>query len=668
MNPNESDITLSVDSYDLEEDSSNVICVLPPRPGTAPKSFRELHIPRDQLTPLNYPIKEAQRWLTLVGKPKVEGEPGKIYRFPLPTSLPKVIQTRIVAKGELPKDVAVDRRRRQYAAINLVEELKAAGLTDDVLQPTEEQYKIMSEFAFPHKFPLSFFDDSDYDISSPEAWFELGVVGDVHYPLPARAYLPYNRSLRSCRWVMAAVTSFNPKTYLWTLISLDDEYSYEVPKLQFMFLAEDPHKYIKRLQSAVHERHKGEQLMLMELIVDCVLHDDIASTEVESYPAVEKLLQASKVSPLCKRRLRSEVNIVFERLMALYELERFIINMPKEFPQFKNISLKEFMPTAARVDYSDKERRALQALGLNIKDMRYEWLRATLFYCTGGIEAMLGVAAECQHIETLSVFVVTFNKPVALVDFLASQETHSDSVSTFLKVYWPQQLTTAITVVLRILGKGWLDISLIVWNVFDMCKISRFMLQTKFRMQESMEVLLLTSLINFSNLVCDPCRQFLHLKPTYKWTSNFIDTEFPFAKPVFALTIGINDDRKVFYSTNPDEFQPTLMDIFKRGLEKTSGVRIIDADVMTNLKFARNRYILTVELIEDRFLIENELMKACYAQAVLPLKAYARLYERFIPFYMLNLVDFMRDFAAAHKPSSQVGTNILSAANLTAIN
>lgn len=641
-------------SSDFDEESLDEICVMPPRPGTALKNFKELHIPREQLTPLDYPIQEAQRWLTLVAKSKTEGEAGKIYRFPLPTILPKVIQTRFVPKGELPKDVAVDRRRRQYAKINLVEELKAAGLTDDVLQPTEEQYKIMSEFAFPHKFPLSFFDDSDFDISSPDAWFDLGVVGDVHYPLPAHAYLPYNRSLRSCRWVMAAVTSYNKKTDLWTLISLDDEYSYEVPKLQFMFLAEDPHKYIKRLQSAVHERHKGEQLMLMELIVDCVLHDDIESTTLQSYPAVEKLLQASSVSELCKKRLRSEVNIVFERLMALYELEQFIILMPKEFPQFQNISLKEFLPTAARVDFSDRERRELQALGLNIRAMSYEWKRASLFYCAGGIESMLGVASECQYIETLSIFVVFFKQPLSLADFLTTQETHSDNISQFLKVSWPLQLTKAITMVLRILGKGWLDISLKNYTVYEMCKISRFMLQVKFRMQESMEVLLLTSLMNFSNLVCDPCRQFLHLKPNYKWTSDFIVTEFPFAKPVFAMTIGISEERKVFYSTNPDEFQPTLMDIFKRGLEKSSGVRIIDADVMTNLKFARNRFILTVELIEDRFLIENELMRVCYAQAVLPLKAYARTYDRFTFFYILNLNDFMKEYAAHKKPSSEV--------------
>ncbi|XP_030556130.1 dynein heavy chain 1, axonemal [Drosophila novamexicana] len=648
----EEPVTLSFSSEE-DEESSRTICIMPPRPGTAPKTFHELHIPREQLTPVHYPIQEAQRWLTLMGKN------GKVYRFPLPTILPKVIQTRFVPKGELPKDVAVDRRRRQYSRINLIEELKKAGLTDDMLQPTEEQYDLMSEFAFPHKFPLSYFDDSNYDISSPEAWFELGIVGEDHYPLPARAYLPYNRSLRSCHWAMAAVSSYNEKTDLWTLTSLDDECNYEVPKLQFMFLAEDPHKYIQRLKAAVHERHKGEQLMLMELIVDCVLHDDIESTTFQSFKPIEALLQQSNVSEQCKRRLRSEVNIVFERLMALYELEQFIIHMPKEFPQFRNISLKEFMPAAAPVDFAEHERRELQALGINIKEKRYLWLRASLFYCAGGIDAMMGVAVECQHIETLTIFVCNFNKPTALVDFLQSQEAHSDTVSTFLKVYWPEQLTTVITIVLRALGKGWLDISLNNWTVYQMCKIFPFIWQVKFRMQESMEVLLLSSLMNFSKLVCDPCLQFLPLKHNYKWTSDFIETEFPFPKPVFALTIGINEERKVFYSTNPDDFQPSLMDIYKRGLEKTSGVRTIDADVMSNLKFAHNLYILTVELIEDRFLEQNELMRRCYAQAVLPLKAYARHYERFIDFYLLNVNDFMKDYAAAHKPSSQVKWDIL---------
>ncbi|EDW63520.1 dynein axonemal heavy chain 1 [Drosophila virilis] len=648
----EEPVTVSFSSVE-DDESSRTICIMPPRPGTAPKTFHELHIPREQLTPVHYPIQEAQRWLTLMGKN------GKVYRFPLPTILPKVIQTRFVPKGELPKDVAVDRRRRQYSRINLIEELKKAGLTDDMLQPTEEQYDLMSEFAFPHKFPLSYFDDSNYDISSPDAWFELGIVGGDRYPLPARAYLPYNRSLRSCRWAMAAVSSYNEKTDLWTLTSLDDECTYEVPKLQFMFLAEDPHKYIQRLKSAVHERHKGEQLMLMELIVDCVLHDDIESTTFQSFKPIEALLQQSNVSEQCKRRLRSEVNIVFERLMALYELEQFIIHMPKEFPQFRNISLKEFMPAAAPVDFAEQERRELQALGINIKEKRYLWLRASLFYCAGGIEAMMGVAVECQHIETLTIFVCNFNKPTALVDFLQSQEAHSDTVSTFLKVYWPEQLTTVITLVLRALGKGWLDISLNNWTVYQMCKIFPFIWQVKFRMQESMEVLLLSSLMNFSKLVCDPCLQFLPLKHNYKWTSDFIETEFPFPKPVFALTIGINEERKVFYSTNPDDFQPSLMDIYKRGLEKTSGVRTIDAEVMSNLKFAHNLYILTVELIEDKFLEQNDLMRRCYAQAVLPLKAYARHYERFVDFYLLNVNDFMKDYAAAHKPSSQVKWDIL---------
>ncbi|ALC38358.1 CG14651 [Drosophila busckii] len=642
----------SIDSA-MEDGYTKPICIMPPRPGTAPKNFHELYIPRDQLTSMNYPIQEAQRWLTLLGKN------GKVHRFPLPTILPKVIQTRIVPKGELPKDVAVDRRRRQYSKINLSEELKKAGLTNDVLQPTEEQYNIMSEFAFPNKFPLSFFDDSNYDISSPEAWFELGVVGDVHYPLPARAFLPSNRSLRSCSWVLAAVISHSEKTDLWTLTSLEDDCTYEVPKLQFMFLAEDPHQYIERLKSAIHERHKGEQLMLMELIVDCVLHDDIESTTFYRFKPIEEQLKQAQCTELCKRRLRSEVNIVFERLMALYELERFIINMPKEFPQFRNISLKEYMPKAARVDFAERERRELQALQMDIKDRRLSWKRASLFYCAGGIEAMMGVAIECQHVETLSIFVVNFNKPTALADLLQSQEAHSDHVATFLKVYWPQQLTTVITSVLRALGKGWLDISLNNWTVYQMCKISRFIWQVKFRMQESMEVLLLTSLLNFSHFVCDPCLQFLHLKPNYKWTNDYIETEFPYHKPVFALTLGINEDRKVFYSTNPDEFQPALMDIFKRGLEKTSGVRCIDADVMSYLKFAPNLYILTVEMIEDRFIIENELMRICYAQAVLPLKAYARHYERFIDFYLLNVTDFMKAYAAANKPSSQVKRDII---------
>ncbi|KAH8402092.1 hypothetical protein KR009_009707, partial [Drosophila setifemur] len=645
------------DSFDegprFKHGGEKAICIMPPRPGTAMMNFQELFIPRNQLTDVFYPIQEAQRWLTLVDKM------GKQHRFPLPTILPKVIQTRFVPKRHLPKDVEVDRRRRQYEKINLVEELCKAGLSDDVLQPTEEQYNVVSEFAFPHKFPLSYFDDSNFDINSTAAWFELGVVGKDHYPLPARAYLPINQSLLNCQWVMAAVTAHNEETDMWTLLSLEDGCTYTVPKLQFMFLAENPHQYIKRLEAAVHERHKGEQLMLMELIVDCVLHEDIESTVFYSFKPIEAVLKAATVSEQCKRRLRSEVNLVFERLMALYELEQYIIKMPKEFPQFKNINLKEFLPRSFAVNVSGKEREELQALGITMKEKRYDYLKASLFYCIGGIEAMAGVANECQHIEKLSIFICSFSKPLSLVDFLQAQEAHSDNVATFLKFNWPQQLTSVITVVLRATGKGWLDISVNTWTVFLMCKMSRFILQVKFRMQESMEVLLDKSLMNFSHFVCDPCQQFLHLMPNYKWTNNYIDTEFPYHKPPFAMTLGINEDRKVFYSTDPEEFQPALMDIFKRCLEKTSGVRMIDSAVMTNIKYAPNLFILTVELIEDRYLRENDMMERCYDKAKLPLWGYARMYERFIQFYLMNVNQYMAAYAKAHKPSSEVKWDIL---------
>ncbi|XP_017057195.1 dynein axonemal heavy chain 1 [Drosophila ficusphila] len=637
--------------FKLEADKA--ICIMPPRPGTATMNYQELVIPRSQLTDVCYPIREAQRWLTLVDKL------GKQHRFPLPTILPKVIQTRFVPRRHLPKDVEVDRRRRQYQKIDLLAELARAGLSDDVLQPTEEQYDVLSEFAFPHKFPLSYFDDSNFDINSPAAWFELGVVGEAHYPLPARAYLPVNRSLLNCRWGLAAVTAHDAGSDRWTLLSLEDGCTYSVPKLQFMFLAEDPHRYVRRLQAAVHERHKGEQLMLMELIVDCVLHEDIESTVFYSFKPIEAALQAARVSEQCKRRLRSEVNLVFERLMALYELEQFILKMPKEFPQFRNISLKEFLPRSFAVEVSGQERRELQELGITMQEKRRDFLRASLFYCGGGVEAMGGVAAECQYIETLSVFVCTFSKPLSLAEFLQAQEAHSDNVATFLKVYWPQKLTSVITVVLRALGKGWLDIGLNNWTVYLMCKISRFVLQVRFRMQESMEVLLEGSLRNFARFVCDPCLQFLGLRPAYRWTSNYIDTEFPYHRPVFAMTLGINEDRRVFYSTDPDEFKPNLVDIFKRGLEKTSGVRCIDASVMGALKFAPNLYILTVELIEESFLREDALMNECYTKAVLPLRAYARLYERFIDFYLLNVNAYMQAYAQAHKPSSEVKHDIL---------
>ncbi|XP_067625188.1 dynein axonemal heavy chain 1 [Eurosta solidaginis] len=638
-----------------EKDDEHKRSKCPPITIERPTEFPQIVITSDALESSKYYIETAQKWLILPGKN------GRQHKFPLQTILPKVQMMRTVPKRHLPRDVEVDRRRRQYSKLNLLQMLQDAGVTNEDLMPTEELYYALSENAFKHFLPVSFFDDTDFNTHSPEAWLALGRVEDGCYPLPAKVFLPNGQSLFNYTWQYAAVSAYNKQTHKWTVLGLNEENYFEVPSVQIMFLADNPKVFAQRLKKAVSDRNKAERILKMESIVDCVLLQDLEDDRFMPNKRIDQLMEKviGKASESFQRQMRTEVCLVFEHLMACYEFEKFVKLMPKEFPIFGDGLIADSLPRAFKSVENIVEAKSVKTFQLNIKYLRYLILRSTIFYNGAGIEAMSNVSSQCQYIETLCLFLTGFVKPVALGDFLQSQQSNSNNVATYLKNFWPQKISAGITLVLRVLGKGWLDISLDKWSVYQMCKISRFILQVKFRMQESMQVLLEKSIENFSTYLVEPCRQFLELPPDYKWTSNYIETEFPYTKPIFYLVIGVSDARKVVYTTTPEDFAPQITEVFKKALEKTSGVRCIEAETLLNLKFAPNLFIETVELIEDLFITRNDLIYRCYTQATLPLNSYASHYERFIDFYLLNAYDFMRRYESVKHSSSEVKNDIL---------
>uniref|UniRef100_A0A1A9WUA8 Dynein heavy chain linker domain-containing protein n=1 Tax=Glossina brevipalpis TaxID=37001 RepID=A0A1A9WUA8_9MUSC len=639
-----------VSRVDAKEERANKTCL---QTGTK-TLYQELKIKNEQLAPHCHVIETAQKWLNL------EGKNNRMHKFPLKTILPKVQMTRVVLPKHLPRDVEVERRRKQYAKINLEAEFEKAGLSASELMPTEEQYYILSENAFEHFLPLSFFDDSNYDTHSPEAWLKLGQIeSGEFYPLPAKAFLPVNQSLMDYKWQFAAIHSYDDDTGKWTAMNLSDEHVYEVPKVQVMFMAENPYIFVERLKKAVKIRNEAETVIMLETIVDCVMLQDL--TELRIYPnkLVERLMSKVKTDPTFFNQLNTEIYLVFEHLMACYEFEKFVKLLPKEFPKFTGDVIRNSLPKAFPSKLNDSERRLIKSFNIKLKQRRKSVLTFSLYYTKGGIEAMQNVTQECKYIETMTLFLVNFAKPLFLNDFLQAQDQNSSHVSNYLKAFWPTKISAGVTIVLRALGKGWLDITLDKWSVYQMCKISRFILQVKFRMQESMHVLLEKSISNFTQFLCDPCMQFLNIPTDYKWTNDYIETEFPYPKAIFSLILSVSDDEKVVFNTNPKEFQTSMKEIFKKSLEKTNAVRCIDAETLFNLRFAPNLYILTVELIEELYLECDELMQKCYSKAIIPLISYSHKYDRFINFYLLNNQQYMQNYKAAKKASMQVKADIL---------
>uniref|UniRef100_A0A1I8Q927 Dynein heavy chain linker domain-containing protein n=1 Tax=Stomoxys calcitrans TaxID=35570 RepID=A0A1I8Q927_STOCA len=616
--------------------------------------FKKLAIEKEKLPHFDYPI-ETERWLTLTGKN------GKIHKFPFGAVLPKVHLEKRPRAKELPRDVAMERRRFLYSRVNLKEELQNEGVSCIELLPTEEQYYMLSENAFEHFLPLSFFDDTDFDGHSPKAWLKLGEVAEEQqrYPLPAKAFLPINQSLMEYEWQDAAISGYEGGSGKWSAMVLADERVYQVPKIQIMFLAENPWTFVKRLKLAVAARNKAETLLMMKSLVDCFLLLDIKKDKCYTNELVERLMAKVAIKEgVFYQELRLEICLLEEHLKACDELKQLVKLTPDVYAKFSENIIRSYLPKRFPPLTATKERSIIHQMEIQIAERKHSVLTYSLYYTQGGIIAMSHVATECLFIESMNLFVCNPTKAMPLSEFLTVQQQQSTQVANYLKQTWPTKIAFGITSVLRVVG-GWLDINLHLWSVYEMCKIFRFLIQVKFRMQDSMQVLLETSIDHFVYLLSDPCLPFLSLADDYHWTSDFINSEFPYAKAIFSLVISVNENKEVIYSTQPEEFAPALKEVFKKSLEKTSGVRRIDAETMTNLQFAPDIFILTVETVEDLFVRCNDLLHQCYTKGIVPLRSYAHKYDRFVDFYLLQVPTYMSEYRAAQKPSMQVKLDVL---------
>lgn len=262
-----------------------------------------------------YELEAAQKWVTYPGILKIS--------FPLQTIQPKVQMIRKVTRRKLPRDVEVDRRRRRFAKPVLQDMIQKANIENYELMSVKDYEDLCDKFKV-NKYnldrmtfmPLYIFDNSDFCDYTAEKWLNLGLIDGVYHPLPAFAFLPvknieaietnfptieeFNEIKNTIYdWRIVAVSAFNEKTKLWTVQRLDNAEFYQIPKIQFMFIAESPDNYIIRIQYALKYRAELEHWMKYQLIVDCLQSNSVGNVPQKTFSKIISILSAIKknVSP-----------------------------------------------------------------------------------------------------------------------------------------------------------------------------------------------------------------------------------------------------------------------------------------------------------------------------------------------------------------------------------
>lgn len=334
-------------------------------------------------------LEPAQRWIRYRGRVPIT--------FPLQTIKPKVQLLHSAPPGQLPREVEVERRRRLYAEQKIQDMMKAAGVELWKLLPIEvlNNYLTAEEsldiFSVNYsKLPLEWFDDTDLDCMTPNDWINLGLLDGIRHPIPAEAFLPnrflqdnYSHELSSesmefsfedrsyesfglaskdvtivrnhlYQWTKVAVKDYDPEQLLWTVIDLITKVTYKIPRIQLMFIAENPEEYIYRVKKALLLRENCEKFLRLDVIVDSLILTGIPEMKQK---LIDKIYDLTKIGLKNKNwnskwleDLEVEIRLEYQRCFGKIEFEWNIRSNPIEFSFINLPDVEKSLPRKSRIE------------------------------------------------------------------------------------------------------------------------------------------------------------------------------------------------------------------------------------------------------------------------------------------------------------------------------
>ncbi|XP_029774824.1 dynein heavy chain 1, axonemal isoform X2 [Suricata suricatta] len=269
------------------------------------------------------------------------------------------------------------------------------------------------------------------------------------------------------------------------------------------------------------------------------------------------------------------------------------------------------------------------------------------------ITALSKVRAECNKVTAMSLFHSNLSKYSRLEEFEQIQSQIISQVQMFLKDSWISTLKVAMRSSLRDTSKGWYNLYETNWEVYLMSKLRKLMELVKYMLQDTLRFLVQDSLVSFSQFISDACCSVLDCADNMVWGEDLINSPYrPRKNPLFIVDLML-DSSGVHYSTSPEQFETSLLNLFDKGILATHAVPQLEKLVMEDLFISGNPLLESVGLHEP--LVEE--LRAAVANAIrkamIPLQAYAREYQKYLELNNNDLTTFLKDYQT-QCPSAKV--------------
>ncbi|XP_068576471.1 dynein axonemal heavy chain 1 [Cebidichthys violaceus] len=609
---------------------------------------------------------------------------------------PKVQIAYQTVPGQIPRKLAIERRRREYLNLDFEQLLAEKGIDSNLLIPrhrsNSDEHVTTTDNPVSPYLPLEVFDNEEYDCRTPDEWLALGNAEQSldQKPVPAKALLPTDDQIASVdpkssshgySWHLVGVLDYSKEKcqYLVQKVlqnskltdeegnhTLNKEHKksrspevnamiagtkFWVPRIRLMFSAEDPQVFVERIQFALRYRENTEALLLYHLSVDCMpFWSGTPSIDTHSLQRIKRCALSTpglrlKILEKCTEDLEKEVKLDYECTMNRMILDKVVMSHPEEF---SHITLPqkdlEYVPQKGRVPvpcFPYKENKAA-------------FVFRSMLTKPEVISALYDVRSECNKVATMRLFNFTSTKPLQLHEFEVIQSQIHTQISLFLRKAWISTISNSIHSNLDNCGNGTYNVNESRWDIYKFSKLYRLMAVVHLHMRDSLRFLVQNSLVNLTQLLLNACHSVLTCPQDLAWGDDLITSPYkPKKNPLFPVDLVLNQTG-VHYSPPLEDFETSIVNLFDKAILATYNVPQPDEFVMQKLFISGNPVLNSVKLLDPEVAELREKVRNALIQAAIPLGAYAAEYEKHLELHNLDIETLLKSHTHAEQTSQEL--------------
>jgi dynein heavy chain len=214
---------------------------------------------------------------------------GSLRHYPeKPHVEPKVYSPYKAKPGHIPRQIVVERRKRQFASVDINEHFRHEGVLEKLKKSFQQARRDSVD-----QMPLSLFDDELYHSRPVKSWFDYIDAAKPSGGLKARAIFHHKSTdnyfidWRRCfvydyhRETKHYRVAFALESYNSTVLVADENNTTFLEAIYVCFDAEDPELYCARVQELLYMRDRTAAGLALNLYVDCMPVDNLKPLDSE---------------------------------------------------------------------------------------------------------------------------------------------------------------------------------------------------------------------------------------------------------------------------------------------------------------------------------------------------------------------------------------------------